>query len=97
MANTSDVLGAIFVGILFFGTVTIWIVGRRKIEKILRSEADTLKAKGFDISSSGMSVQTKLDLTREDLVQRTSHKVQKIKDRLEHSPELVHFGQKKGL
>ncbi|KAG0144925.1 hypothetical protein CROQUDRAFT_672077 [Cronartium quercuum f. sp. fusiforme G11] len=92
--TTLDVLGAIFIGTLFFGIIAFWVIGQRKFQTKLNEQAKNLKSKGLEINKTGMKFQTNYDLTKEEIIQRTSYKVQLVKDRIEKSPGLIKFGHK---
>lgn len=72
----------------------IWWLEWMWIRHEIRKQGDKLESKGVIVTSSGIKIQTKFDLTLEDLIQRASQKAQAVKSKIECSPEIARFGQK---
>ncbi|KAH9456742.1 hypothetical protein MJO28_006808 [Puccinia striiformis f. sp. tritici] len=95
VVNTSDIIGAAIVTSLFLGVIFFFSAGQRKVGEKFDKESGKLKDRGFEITSDGIKIRTNIDLSEEDFVQSASHKAQVAKDKLQHQPGLVSFGQKK--
>lgn len=93
--KVTDIIGAAVVALLFLGVIFFFVAGQRKVEEKLGKESEKLKTKGFEITGRGVNVQTNLDLSPEEIIQRASHQAQVVKRQIHTNPNLVSFGQKK--
>ncbi|KZT30256.1 hypothetical protein NEOLEDRAFT_1174558 [Neolentinus lepideus HHB14362 ss-1] len=71
MANWLDVISFIFTMGLFVGVIIGVLYASNAISKAMANTKESLKAKGVDLSKSGMSVRTSGRYTREDYIDAT--------------------------
>ncbi|MBW0503515.1 hypothetical protein O181_043230 [Austropuccinia psidii MF-1] len=88
-ANLSDIFGATTIGVLFLAVLYFVSTGKRKIHDQLSQHSQKLKSKGLQVTSSGIKIETNLDLTQDELIQRASHGAQVIKHKLTNDPKLI--------